>query len=266
MNGLKQLFKEIWMNRRVIISLAKNDFKTRFSGSFFGIIWGFVQPIVTILLFWFVFQVGFRSSSIEDVPFICWLASGLIPWFYFSDAWTNSGNCFFEYSFLVKKVMFKTSVLPIVKIISSLFVHIILVFFLLLIYSFYGYFPKLIYLQIIYYSICVIALSLSLAFITASLAPFFKDILNIIGILIQFGMWLTPIMWDFKMLPEKLRILFSINPMYYVVQGYRDTLIYNIPFWHHPYETICFWIITCLLFILGAILYKKLKLHFADVL
>ena len=70
-------------NKQLIWNLAKNDFKTKYAGSFFGILWAFVQPIVTILLYWFVFQVGLRSGDVSDVPFVLWLMCGLIPRYFF---------------------------------------------------------------------------------------------------------------------------------------------------------------------------------------
>ncbi|NRY60538.1 ABC transporter permease [Clostridium beijerinckii] len=266
MNTIVKLLMELWRSRKIILSFAQNDFKQRYAGSIFGVIWGFVQPIFTILIFWFVFQVGFREAPMEDIPFICWLASGLVPWFFFSEAWLSCSNVFFEYHYLVKKVVFKTSILPMVKVLSSLFVHIILVILLIVIYGVYNHYPNVMYLQLIYYSFCIIILTIGLGFITSSVAPFFKDTISILNIIVQFGMWMTPIMWDYKKLNGEFQFMFTINPMNYIVQGYRDTLINETGFWQRPKETIIFWLITLTIFIIGAALYKRLKPHFADVL
>jgi hypothetical protein len=80
-----------------IISLALSDFKARFSGSYLGIVWGILQPLSTILLFWFVFQVGFRSGAITGYPFILWLSAGMIPWNYFYDSWFGGTGSFTNY-------------------------------------------------------------------------------------------------------------------------------------------------------------------------
>lgn len=73
-------------------------------------------------------------------------------------------------------------------------------------------------------------LVISLSYITATLVVFFKDLGQIMNIILQFGMWLTPIMWQIDMIPDRFMWLFKLNPMYYVVQGYRDSMIYNVPF------------------------------------
>ena len=114
---------ELLQNRKLIMNLAKNDFKTKYAGSYLGIVWAFVQPIVTILVYWFVFSVGLKAGNVSDYPFVLYLVSGIVPWFFFQDALNGGTNALMEYNYLVKKVVFKISVLPIVKMISALFVH-----------------------------------------------------------------------------------------------------------------------------------------------
>lgn len=267
MYAVMQLFRDFWKDKNLIFELAKNDFKTRYAGSYFGIIWAFVQPIMTIMVFWFVFEVGFRTARVESVPYILWFSCGLIPWFFFSDSWLNATNSFIEYSYLVKKVVFKINVLPFIKILSSLFVHLFFIIFLLFLFIIYGYMPTLMMIiQLLYYSFCNTILIIALSFLTASIVPFFKDLNQIINIILQFGMWMTPIMWNYNMLSVQYRWLFGINPMFYIVNGYRETLIDQIWFWEHLDKAFWFWGITISLFFLGVWAFKKLKPHFADVL
>lgn len=255
-----------WNNKELIISLAVNDFKTKYAGSYFGIVWAFVQPICTILVFWFVFQVGMRNTDVGDIPFILWFIAGLIPWFFFSEAWNTATNCLIEYSFLVKKVVFEIYILPVVKILSALFVHVFFVLFMLLIYLLYDIKPNIYWVQTIYYSFCMIALVIALSFITAPLVVFFKDLGQIMNIILQFGMWLTPIMWSIDIIPEKFMWIFKLNPMYYVVQGYRDSLIYGNVFYGNIKQTVFFWGAVLVFMFVGCTIFKKLKPHFADVL
>ena len=107
----------------VIWNLAKNDFKTRFVGSYLGMFWAFVNPIVTILLYWFVFQFAFKSQDVEGFPFVLWLTAGLVPWFFFSEALTGGTSALLEYTYLVKKVVFKISILPLIKVVAASFKH-----------------------------------------------------------------------------------------------------------------------------------------------
>ena len=248
------------------MNLAQNDFKTKYVGSYLGIIWAFIQPLVTILVYWFVFQVGLRSGNVGNFPFILWLMAGLVPWFFFSDALSAGTTSLLEYQYLVKKIVFKISVLPAVKIISAMYVHIAFMALTVIIYAFYGYTPDWHTLQIIYYTFCTAVLSLALVYFTCSIVIFFRDTTQIVGIFLQIGMWMTPIMWQIAILPTQFLWIFKAMPMYYVVAGYRDSLIDKVWFWERPYETAWFWGFTLVLFALGTVVFKKLKVHFADVL
>ena len=254
MKKILALPAELYQNRKLVLSLAKNDFKTKYAGSYLGIVWAFIQPIVTILVYWFVFSVGLKAGTVSDYPFVLYLVSGIVPWFFFQDALNGGTNALIEYNYLVKKVVFKISILPIVKIISALFVHVFFVAFALILCACYGYTPSLFVLGLVY--------------ATSAIVIFFRDLTQIISIFLQVGVWLTPIMWDINMLSSHpwLIKLFKLNPMYYVVTGYRDSMLGHIGIWNHASWTIYFWVVTILLFGLGSVIFKRLKTHFADVL
>ena len=259
---------ELFQNRNLIFALAKNDFKTKYAGSYLGIVWAFIQPIVTVLVYWFVFQVGLKSPGSTGFPFVLWMIAGLVPWFFFSDVLNAGTNALLEYSYLVKKVVFKISILPMVKEISALIVHLFFVAFMVFLYSCYGYFPDLYFLQLLYYSFCVFVFSLGICYATCAIVIFFRDLSQIISIVLQVGVWVTPIMWNIDQvsMPSFLLKLLKLNPFYYIVQGYRDSLINKVWFFEHFDLTIYFWIVTLALFGIGTIIFKRLKVHFADVL
>ncbi len=261
------LVQDLYNNKILIWNLAKNDFKTKYAGSYLGIIWAFIQPVVTLLVYWLVFEFGLKiGSPTQGVPFMLWFSCGLVPWFFFSDAINNAMYCYFEYSYLVKKVVFKISILPIIKIISSLFIHIVFIGFIIIIANVYNFYPNKYIVQLVYYIFCTFFLVLAISYSTSAIVLFFKDLSQIINILLQIGMWATPIMWSYTIVPEKYKWIVKLNPMYYIVEGYRDTLINHIWFFDKYFQTIYFWIITIGIFGMGAFIFKKLKPHFADVL
>lgn len=262
---------ELWQNRRLIWKLAKNDFKTRFAGSYLGIVWAFVQPIVTIMVYWFVFEKGLNAkaemlASGGYAPYVLWLTAGLVPWFYFAEGLSNGTTSLLEYNYLVKKVVFKISILPIIKLIGATFIHAFFVLFMLVLFAAHGYWPDLYSLQLIYYSFCLFVFMLGISYATCSIVIFFRDLTQIIGIILQVGMWATPILWKLSIIPQEYWILFKLNPVFYIVNGYRDALLEKTWFWEDFYSTMFFWIITAVIFGIGALIFKRLKVHFADVL
>jgi len=262
------IFSSVFKNKRLTVYLAKNDMKNKFAGSYLGVFWAFVQPVITILLYWFVFQIGLRSGDVGDTPFVLWLMAGLIPWFFFQEAVMNATNCFIEYNYLVKKVVFNIDILPIVKIVSASFIHVFFIGVLLLVYAVFGYFPGVIFIQLLYFSLAMVALILGISYLTSAIAVFFKDTTQLIGVFMQIGVWATPIMWNFDSLNinENLKMIFKFNPMFYIVNGYRKTLIEQQPFWEMRVETVCFWCVVIVLYLIGTSVYKRLKPHFADSL
>lgn len=262
MNNSNKLSNTINM----VFNLAYNDFRTRYVASYFGVFWAFVQPVVTVLIYIFVFQVGFRATSVNEYPYVLWLVCGIVPWFFFSESLMNASNAFIEYNFLVKKVVFRIGILPIMKIVSNIFVHIFFVIFMLCIYAFYGNTINIFNVQVIYYSVCTVYLLVGLSILTSSLVVFFRDLGQIISIMLQIILWLTPIMWNFDMIPYKYRLFFKLNPLFYITSGYRDSMLYKVWFIHRYKQTAYFWIISTLILIVGLKLFKKLKPHFSDIL
>ena len=253
-------------DKKLIFNLAKNDFKTKYAGSYFGIIWAFVQPVIMILVYWFALGVGLRSGESMSYPFVLWLMCGLVPWFFFSEALGSGTNALTEYSYLVKKVVFKIDILPIVKLISAMFVHLFFVALIIVLHACYGYYPDLYTIQILYYIICMFIFLMALIYLTSSIVVFFKDLNQIITIILQVGIWATPIMWDASRISPKLDTVMKINPVYYVVNGFRDSLLDKVWFWDRPAWTVCFWTVVIILYIVGRKVFKKLQIHFADVL
>lgn len=265
---ITNFFKDLINYRKILWDIAVRDFKNGFLSSYLGLLWSFLQPLVTIMVLWFVFQVGFKAPPASgNIPFILWLSAGMIPWFFFSDALNKSTNSLVEYSYLIKKVVFKIKFLPLIKIVSALFIHLILVVIIAVFMCCYGFYPNFYWLQLFYFLFCFIVLILGLSWITASLNVFARDVSQIINVLLQIGFWATPIFWDPKIMSQKMQLIFKLNPVFYIIEGYRESLLYRVDFWTAHWQwTIYFWIFTIVIFLLGGIIFKKTKPYFANVL
>lgn len=262
---------ELYQSRHLIWKLARNDFKKRYAGSYLGAVWAMAQPVVTVAMYYVVFDVIMDSRanvlrSGVEVPFVLFLTAGLVPWFYFNEALTNGTNALLEYNYLVKKVVFKISILPIIKIIAATFIHVFFVGVLLIIAAIYGYYPTVYTLQLIYYSFCLFIFVLALCYTTCAVVVFFRDLSQIISIALQIGMWATPILWNMDALGGGWITVLKLNPLVYIVNGYRSAIYEQEWFFRDFFSTMYFWIVTGVLFGIGALVFKRLKAHFADVL
>lgn len=257
---------DIVKNRKLLWELTKKDFKQRYLGSYLGILWAFIQPTITVLIFWFVFQVGFKTMPVENFPFILWLICGIFPWNFFSDSLNTATQSIIGNSYLVKKVVFRVSLLPMVQILSALVVHLFFLGVIFAMFAIYGYMPSIYNLQIIYYLFALICIIFGLSLITSTLVIFLKDIGQIVAMILQFGFWSTPIFWHYTIIPVQYQWIIKCNPLFYITEGYRNSFIYHRWFWEVGYTNIGFWMITLLIMFFGVYLFKKLRPHFADVL
>lgn len=263
--------KELWSSRKLIWKLAKNDFKKRYAGSYLGIVWALAQPVVTVLMYWIVFDKVFQNRSQliaagVEVPYVVYLTAGLVPWFFFSEALMQGTMALLEYDYLVKKVVFNISILPIIKIIGATFNHFFFMGVLLLVAAAYGIFPTIYTIQLLYYSFCLFMLVLAASYLTSAVVVFFRDLQQIISIGLQIGMWATPILWDLGMLRWVYQVWFKLNPITYIVNGYRSSIYEKVWFWEHFYSSTYFWILVIGMFCIGSLVFRKLKVHFADVM
>lgn len=250
----------------MLFSLTKNDFKAKYAGSALGALWAFICPVITIFIYWFVFQVAFQNGPVGNVPYVLWLVSGIVPWFFISEGWGAATGALVDYSYLVKKVVFPVEKLPLIRILSAFFVHLFFIALTFIISVCYGFGTSLSVLQVIYYGFAAFMLVYALGTMTSVLCAFTKDVSNIVGVFVQFGFWLTPIFWNIDQIPKNLVFIFKLNPVYYITEGYRDAFVYGTWFFEKPWLTAYFWVLTTVILVLGKILFKRLRPHLADLL
>ena len=256
----------IFLQKHLIVSMAKREVATKYVGSLLGFVWTFINPLIMIFVFWVVFSVGFRVQPMKDVPFVVWLTAGMAAWFLFADIVNGSAGVIVANAHLIKKTLFHSQILPIIKLVSCLITHSVFLSVLIGLILFQKMPFSLYYFQFLYYLLCMVVLAIGLGWAVSALNVFIRDIGQIVGVVLQMGFWATPIFWDINMMPPNIQIIFKLNPMFYIVQGYRESFIYFSPFWKHPYQTLYFWLVATIIFVGGALIFKKLKSQFADVL
>jgi homopolymeric O-antigen transport system permease protein len=265
-NGFYNFLLTILRRRFLIFEMAKRDIAKEHVGSMLGFFWTFINPLITIFILWVVFSVGFKAAPKGNVPFVVWLTAAMAIWNTFSEIIMGSTGSILNNSHLVKKVVFPLSILPVVKLVGSFITHAVFLLILIVMIVLYRMPFSIYWLQALYYFAAMSVLALGLSWIASSVNIFARDTAQIVNVILQFGFWGTPIFWDLGMMPAKVQFLLKFNPMFYIVQGYRESFIYFVPFWHHWQMTLYYWGVTAFVFALGAIVFLRLRPHFADVL
>ena len=269
---MSKFINKICKSISMIFKFARNDLKKRYSGSIGGILWAYVLPLVTILVFWFVFGTGLRSNpGTGSVPYIIWLVPAYIAWTFINDSISQSSNVLYEYNFLVKKVKFQIGILPIVKVAVSFLIHIFFILFCVALYGVMSMIDGTLYLswmtfQTLYYTFALSCFVIAIAYLVSALTVFYKDIAQIVLVLLQIGFWTVPIFWDPSDMSSKVVTILKLNPAFYVVQGYRESFLGTAWFFEHGWLTLYFWCITGLLMFLSFVVFKKCSKHYSDLL
>ena len=252
---------------KLIGALAKDDFRSKYASTQLGIFWAFFRPVVMALVYIFVFSYVARATPVGNTyPYSMWLLPGLIVWFVFSDGMMNGVSTLNQYSFLVKNIRFDVSILPTVRIVSGYIIHTFFIALIFVLYLILGLPIKVQILQLPYYYAATFIFTLAVSRIICTIQPFFKDMTSAVEILLLVGIWACPVLWDLQMIPESYWWFFKINPLYHLVMGYRNSFMGGSWFWELPVQTIGFWAVTILLEVFGRKFFRRMSLHFADVI
>ena len=218
------ILKELYSYRQMIFSLVKRDLRGRYKGSVFGFLWTFLNPLLQLVVYTFVFSFLLKSD-IENYYLFLFVA--LIPWLFFSTAITGGAGCVLHQSGMVTKIYFPREVLPISHV-TSAFITMLYSFIVVFLVIFLSGTPinpvALLYLPIIMLVEYFLALGITL--IASAVTVYFRDMEFILGIFMMAWQYLTPVMYSVDIVPQELRNLFLLNPMTPITIAYRDILYY----------------------------------------
>lgn len=265
MKAVFEVLKEQWKNFHLILRLASYDIKSKYQSHYLGTAWQFLSPAIQILVYWFVFGIGIRSGNpIDGVPYLIWLMIGLIPWFFISPTIIQGSNSVFSKVNMVAKMKFPVSVLPSITIISNsinfIFMMIILGFMLI----FYGINPGLYLLQLPYYIVCTIIFLYAVTLLFSTISTVFRDFQLLLQSLMRMMLYLLPILWDMDKLHGAYIKVLKLNPLYYLIDGYRKTFLAKEWFFNDVIYMGYFWSTTFLIIYIGALIHIKFRNQFVD--
>ena len=267
-HNLKQIIKDHVEYKEQIYKLAKADLVKTYRGAALGWAWAIIKPTVTIFVYWFAFEIGLRSGgAVNGFPFFLWLIAGLIPWFYISDMLGVGTEAIRKYSYLVTRMKFPVSTIPTFVSISKMFIELFLIVIMLFIFRIFGFSADIYWLQLIFFIAISFIFWTVWSLLASSLAAISKDFANLVKSFIPAVLWLSGVLWD----PEKIAIpwlkkALAFNPVTYIVQGFRNTLINKVWFWEQPKRLLYFVTVLIIMIILALWAYRKTKKEIPDVL
>lgn len=262
-----EFFKKIVQNRYMLRCIIVRDLSSRYTGSFMGFFWAVLHPLTMVLTYSFIFSYIFKAKlgpEAGTTNFTLWLFCGMMPWLFFAESVQTSNNILLANSSLITKTIFPSELLPLSVILSNLVNQaIILSIILILIFVVVGNLTLFI-LFLPLYIVILSFFSLGLSWIAASLNLFVRDVGQIIVVIINFWFFYTPIIYELSKVPQELQFLIRLNPMSYVVEGYRISLLgTGYPSAGGLLYLVC---VSLACFVLGGLIFRRLKPGFAEVM
>ena len=263
--------KTVFSNIPMLVNISKKEFVKEFAGSKLGILWAIIRPLSMILILWFVFS-SFKMKPSGNVPYILWLIAGYIPWLFISDNLAFGSGAVRNHAYLVKKVKFPVEILPSIRILVNFYTFFILMIISFIIFAGYGLIGRINILEIAYYTLATLVFMTGAIRLLSAWVVMSIDIQHALSVIIQFLFWMTPVMWDISqfanahVLGIKVVEILRINPLFYLITGFRDgylgMAVQHGTWLYHGY----FWVFTIALLIISSSVFAKLRPEFDDVL
>jgi teichoic acid transport system permease protein len=267
MKNLRFIFNEYKNNLYKVIRISWYEFTSKEKDSYLNVFWIVLGPLIQIGVYWFVFGLGIRNGKpINGVPFLPWMLSGIIPWFFINPSIIQGANSINAKQGIITKMKFPISTIPLITVLTQLYNHLVMLMMLIITNVALGFKLTIYSLQLVYFLIASLIFLLALSLVTSTLVMIIRDVQKLIQSTMRLVFYLTPILWIPDRLPPKIQFILVQSPIYYIVNGYRNSLIYHRPFYLDIGQTISFWIITILLLFLGANLQMKFRNKFIDML
>ena len=236
MSTFIEILKDHWQYRQQIFKLSISDLKKTYRGAALGWAWAIIKPAVTIFVYWFAFEIGLRAGKdVNGFPFFLWLIAGLIPWFYMNNMITSGTDSIRKYSYLVTKMKFPISTIPTFVSISKFIVHILLITITIGIFVLMGRMPTIYMLQLPFYMLLNLIFFTVFSLLSGLLASMSKDFANLVKSFVTAIFWLSGIVWNINTISIPwLKSFLMINPVTFLVEGYRNCFIHQTWFWEQP--------------------------------
>lgn len=251
-----------------IFKLSIIELKKSYKGTLFGILWIIIKPLVTLTMFWFIFEFGIRSNApIMGISKFDFMAVGFVSWFYMQDVILGGVHCLRRNKAFVCKIKFPVSTLMTIMVLSRAYVHFVLLGALYLYMIIKGMAPSIYNIQILFYFPLMVMFFLFVSWTTALYGAYSKDFENTIQAFIQGVFWISGILWNtYDIQNEGLRLVMLFNPVNYFVNGYRKCFLYHEWFFQSEIETYIFLGELIFVFFFGIYNYHRLRKNVADMI
>jgi lipopolysaccharide transport system permease protein len=261
----KNYWADLWRYKELFYILSWRDIKVRYKQTVIGVIWAFLRPFLTMIVFTIVFEKVAGMKSDGNAPYSIMVFAGLLPWQFFSLAFSSASESLITNSALLTKVYFPRLIIPISAIITS-FIDFLVAFVILIMMMIYNsYIPSWNILFLPVFIAMVFLQSFGLGLFLAALNVKFRDFKYVIPFIVQIGLYISPVGYSSSLISTKWKLFYYLNPMVSVIDGFRWCIIKDIPNPFNVYFLISF-SLTIFILLFGFYKFRKMEKNFADLI
>lgn len=258
----KNYWKDLWRYRELFYILSWRDVKVRYKQTVIGAAWAIVKPLLTMLIFTFIFGGVANMQKDTSTPYAIVVLAALLPWQFFSTALSEASNSLITNSNLVSKVYFPRLIIPASSVITSFIDFAISFVILLVMLIFYQHLPPSNVFFLLFYILLAFLASFGVGLYLTALNVKYRDFRYIVPFIVQFGLFVSPVGFLSERVPEKWRLLYSVNPMVGIIDGFRWCIIGDKPL-YMPGQYLSIGVTLLFLFI-GVWYFRRTEKSFAD--
>lgn len=259
---LRQFLADLWDYRELFWTFVERDIRVRYKQTALGVIWVVLQPLLMTAVFTLIFG-RLAGMPSEKLPYAVFALAGLVPWNFFNNALTRGGVSLVSNAQLISKVYFPRLIVPVASVMGGLLDLLVVFVFLVGLMFFYNLVPTMALIWLPFFLLVAIATALGISFWLSALNVRYRDVNYLIPFIAQFWMFATPVVYPASLIPERWRVLYGLNPMVGVVEGFRWALFGT---GQPPGLMLAVSIgVVAILFVTGVLVFRKMERSFADV-
>lgn len=265
--GISRVTGELSGNLVRIFRIAQFEIKARNGGMILGNLWNFLNPALQIFVYWFVFGVCLDVSSMrEGVPYGLWLMGGILPWFFINGAMLHSTSSILSSAGMLQNIPFPMAALPAKSVAIDLIEHLWTMAILVPVIWIMGVAPSWSMFFVAYYLLAAICFLIAFSVLVSAINAVFRDFAQFLSPLLRLLMYVSSVVWSIDSLSPELQGILRLNPLTYIIEGYRGSLLFG----SNPLDIlgrgVYFWIFTLVLYAIGCAVHCRLRDHFIDVI
>jgi lipopolysaccharide transport system permease protein len=263
--GARQYWRDLWTYRELFWFLAWRDILVRYKQTVIGIAWALVRPLLTMIVFTFIFGRLAKLPPGGSAPYSVMVFAAMLPWQFFATSLTDSSNSLISNANLISKIYFPRLIVPAGAIITSFVDFLISAMLMVVLMVWFHWMPDWRILSLPIFVLLAFAAAMGPGLWLAALNVKFRDFRYIVPFIVQFGLYVSPVGFSSGIVPEKWRLLYSLNPMVGVIDGFRWAILRGETPLYWPRMLVCL-AVTALLLMTGIWYFRRVERTFADII